>query len=275
MPPLNNSIHGSYNVAHFSTKSQEQETNRLHYQGKCLLDIDAKICHHAGLQDGMKVVDLGCGTGTVTCAIAESFPNAHIQGIDPSHNLLEKARQLQEKQQLNNLDFIQGDAYSLNLPSASIDFVYGRLLLQHLPEPIKALKEIAKVLKPGGQVCLVDVADGWFALNPEPPAFTELRERLGTIQASQGGDSQVGYKLGSYLAEAGFSQIVTQVEVVPSDRLGGIQQFLNLFSFGSPYYSIDSKLESLAISAREATAKLANFPYAWGAFGLFVTTGIR
>jgi SAM-dependent methyltransferase len=275
MPPLNNSIHGSYNVAHFSTKSQEQETNRLHYQGKCLLDIDAKICHHAGLQDGMKVVDLGCGTGTVTCAIAESFPNAHIQGIDPSHNLLEKARQLQEKQQLNNLDFIQGDAYSLNLPSASIDFVYGRLLLQHLPEPIKALKEIAKVLKPGGQVCLVDVADGWFTLNPEPPAFTELRERLGTIQASQGGDSQVGYKLGSYLAEAGFSQIVTQVEVVPSDRLGGIQQFLNLFSFGSPYYSIDSKLESLAISAREATAKLANFPYAWGAFGLFVTTGIR
>jgi ubiquinone/menaquinone biosynthesis C-methylase UbiE len=270
-----NKVNGSYDFARFSTIGQEREKDRLHHQGNSLLDIEKNIWFNAGLKDGMQILDVGCGTGTITCAIAESFPNAHIQGIDPSHNLLNKARQLQKEQQLELLEFIQGNAYSLNLANASIDFVYGRLLFQHLSEPSKALKEIARVLKPGGKVCLVDVADGWFTLNPEPPAFTELRERLGTIQASQGGDSQVGYKLGTYLAEAGFSQIVTQVEIVTSDRLGGIQQFLNLFSFGSPYYSIDSKLESLAISAREATAKLANFPYAWGAFGLFVTTGIR
>jgi SAM-dependent methyltransferase len=277
MPSVNNNIniHGSYEFAGFSTKSQEQEKDRLHHQGNYLLDIEAKIFRHAGLKDGMQVVDLGCGTGTISCAIAKTHPHAYIRGIDRSHHLLNTARQLQEQQHLPNLEFIQGDADALNLPNASIDFAYARLLFQHLAEPLLALKEIARVLKLGGKVCVVDVADNWFTLNPEPIAFAKLREHLGDIQASLGGDTQVGYKLGGYLAEAGFSQIETKVEVVTSDCLGGIGQFLNLFSFGSPYYNIDSDLERLARSAREATAKLIDLPHTWGAFGLFITTGVR
>jgi ubiquinone/menaquinone biosynthesis C-methylase UbiE len=274
MPATTKTTDGSYGFNRFSTISQELEKDRLHHQGTLLLNLEAKIWQDAGLQDGMQIVDLGCGTGTISCAIALKFPNAHIWGIDPSHHLLNTARQLQEQQHLTNVQFSLGDAYALNFPNASIDFVYGRLLFQHLAKPIKALKEIARVLKPGGKVCVVDVADGWFALNPEPPAFSRLRERLGTIQVSQGGDSQVGYKLGSYLSEAGFKQIETKVEVVTSDRLGGIEQFLGLFSFGSPYSALDPDLEALALSAREATAQLSHQAHAWGAFGLFVTTGL-
>lgn len=275
MSLITNKTQGSYDFERFAVDSQELEQDRLDHQGNSLLDIETAIWRYAGLQDRMQIIDLGCGTGTISCAIAHNFPNAHIQGVDRSDRLLNKARQLQKEQQLNNLEFIQGNAYSLNLPNTSIDFVYGRLLFQHLAEPIKALKEITRVLKPGGKVCLLDVSDSWFSVNPEPQAFTELRERLGTIQASQGGDSQVGQKLGSYLSKAGFHQIETRVEVVTSDRLGGIEQFLNLFSFGSPYYDIDPELKTIALSARETTAKLAHLPHAWGAFGLFVATGVR
>lgn len=275
MQSVTNRTGGSYDFEDFPLNSQEREQERLHHQGNSLLDIETNIWHNAGLQDGMQVVDLGCGTGAVCLAIASKFPNTHIWGIDRSHHLLNTARQVQQEQELNNLEFIQGDAYALNLPNASIDFVYGRLLFQHLAEPIKALKEISRVLKPGGTVCLVDVADNWFALNPEPPVFSALRECICAIQASLGGDSQVGYKLGSYLSEAGFSQIKTRVEVVTSDRLGGIEQFFELFSFGNPYYAIAPDLETLARSAREATAKLASLSHVWGAFGLFVTTGIK
>lgn len=275
MQSVTNKINGSYDFEGFPLNSQEREQDRLHYQGNSLLDIETNIWHNAGLQDGMQVIDLGCGTGAACLAIASKFPNAHIWGIDCSHHLLNTARQLQQERELNNLEFIQGDAYALNLPNASIDFVYGRLLFQHLAEPIKALKEISRVLKPGGKVCLVDVADNWFALNPEPPVFSALRECICAIQASLGGDCQIGYKLGNYLSEAGFKQIETRVEVVTSDRLGGIEQFLELFSFGSPYYAIAPDLETIALSAREATAQLTSLPYAWGAFGLFVATGVR
>jgi ubiquinone/menaquinone biosynthesis C-methylase UbiE len=274
MSATTKTTNGSYGFDRFSTISQEQEKDRLQHQGNLFLNLEAKIWQDAGLQEGMQVVDLGCGTGTISCAIARIFPNAHIWGIDPSHHLLTTAREVQEQQHLTNVQFALGDAYALNFPNASIDFVYGRLLFQHLAEPMKALKEIARVLKPGGKVCLVDVADNWFALNPEPPVFGALRECLGAIQTSLGGDCRVGYKLGSYLSEAGFSQIETKVEVVTSDRLGGIEQFLGLFSFGSPYYALDPDLEALALSAREATTQLANLTHAWGAFGLFVTTGL-
>lgn len=275
MQSITNTKNSSYSFDNFSNISQAKERVRLHHQGNLLLPIEAKIWHEAGLQEGIQIVDLGCGTGTISCAIAHKFPNAKIWGIDRSNHLLNTAKQLQEEYNLPNIKFALGDVYALNLPNAVIDFVYGRLLFQHLAEPVKALREIARVLKPEGKVCLVDVVDSWFALNPEPPAFRTLRERLEAIQATQGGDSQVGYKLGKYLSEAGFSNIETRVEVVTSDRLGGIKQFLELFSFGSPYYSLDPNLEHLALSAREATAKLVNLTHAWGAFGLFVTTGIR
>lgn len=274
MRSIPNTKDGSYSFDRFSEDSQVKEKARLQQQSNSLLAIDLKILHDAGLQAGMQVVDLGCGTGTMSCAIAQAFPNAKVWGIDKSDRLLDAARKLHQERHLTNLEFALSDAYNIDLPNASIDLVYGRLLFQHLTEPATALKEIFRVLKPGGKICLVDVADSWFALNPEPLAFRTLRERLVVLQAAQGGDSQVGYKLGSFLSEAGFSNIKTRVEVVTSDRLGGIEKFLELFSFGTPYYAFDPDLETLGLSARMETAKLANLNHAWGAFGLFVTTGI-
>jgi ubiquinone/menaquinone biosynthesis C-methylase UbiE len=274
MRSINNITDGSYSFDRFSKNSQVKEQTRLQQQSNSLLAIDLKILHDLGLQAVKQIVDLGCGTGTMSCAIAQTYPNAKVWGIDKSDRLLDAARKLQQERHLTNIEFALGDAYKIDLSNASIDLVYGRLLFQHLAEPVTALTEIARVLKPGGKICLVDVADSWFTLNPEPLAFRTLRERLVVIQAAQSGDSQVGYKLGSYLSEAGFSNIKTRVEVVTSDRLGGIEKFLELFSFGTPYYAFDSELETLALSAREETAKLANLNYAWGAFGLFVATGI-
>jgi ubiquinone/menaquinone biosynthesis C-methylase UbiE len=274
MKSITNITDGSYSFDRFSEDSQVKEKARLQQQSNSLLAIDLKILHDAGLQAGMQVVDLGCGTGTMSCAIAQAFPNAKVWGIDRSDRLLDAARKLQQERNLANLELALGDAYKIDLPNASIDLVYGRLLFQHLAEPVTALTEIARLLKPGGKICLVDVADSWFALNPQPLAFYKLRERLVEIQTSQRGDPLVGYKLGCYLSEAGFSNIKTRVEVVTSDRLGGIEKFLELFSFGTPYYALDPDLETLALSARMETAKLANITHAWGAFGLFVVTGI-
>jgi ubiquinone/menaquinone biosynthesis C-methylase UbiE len=266
---------GSYTFEQFTPTSQNQEINRLKYQASSLLPIEQQIWQTAGLQEGMQVLDIGCGTGSISAEIARKIPQGTVQGIDLSTTLLETATNFQVAQQIPNLSFAAGDVYDLPVEDKTIDFVYGRLLFQHLNEPLRALAEIDRVLKPGGKICLVDVVNSWFVLHPEPVVFSTLRHRLAEIQQTAGGDRQVGGKLGSYLWAAGFTEIETKIEVVTSDRLGGISQFLALLSFGNPYQKIDPELEILATSARKMTDELVNLPHAWAAFGLFVITGTK
>jgi SAM-dependent methyltransferase len=266
-------LDGSYPFDRFTMTSQAREVARLQHQATLLLPIESRIWTLGGLQDGMEVIDVGCGAGIISAAIASKIPTGKVWGIDTSTALLDAAAKFPTSRQIENLSFIPGDVYDLPLPDRTIDFGYGRLLFQHLSEPLRALAEFDRVLKPGGTICLVDVVDSWFTIDPEPPAFTALRQRLLPIQRAQGGDPQVGGKLGNYLATAGFSAIETRIEVVTSDRVGGIGRFLELLSFGNPYHSINPDLEVLIASARQATAELATLPSAWAAFGLFVTTG--
>jgi SAM-dependent methyltransferase len=268
-------LDGSYTFDRFSTTSQDREMARLEYQATLLLPIEQQIWAVAGLAEEMQVMDIGCGAGIISRAIAKQIPHGKVWGIDSSTALLDTANKFQAAEQIANLSFMTGDIYDLPLPDKSINFVYGRLLFQHLTTPLRALTEIDRVLKPGGKICLVDIVDSWFTIDPEPPAFSELRQRLLPIQRSQGGDPQVGAKLGNYLSETGFGAIETRVEVVTSDRLGGIDKFLELLSFGNPYDSIDPELASLATLARQSTAELITLPHAWAAFGLFITTGTK
>jgi ubiquinone/menaquinone biosynthesis C-methylase UbiE len=264
---------GSYTFDQFTPVSQNQEAARLQCQATLLLLIEQQIWQAAGLQRGMQVLDVGCGTGIISAEIAKQVSPGRVQGIDRSIALLEKASQSSREQRISNLSFVAGDVYDLPLLNETIDFVYGRLLFQHLTAPLRALSEIDRVLKPAGKICLVDVVDSWFTLSPEPAHFALFRQRMSDLQGAQGGDRQVGGKLGGYLAAAGFTNIETRVEVVSSDRIGGMGKFLELFSFGNPYLAIDPELESLVVATRQAVAELLLLPNAWAAFGLFVVTG--
>jgi ubiquinone/menaquinone biosynthesis C-methylase UbiE len=266
---------GSYTFDGFTDPARAAEAARLQHQAALLLPIEEEIWLEVGLQPGMQVVDVGCGVGSIACQMAKRIGSGRVLGIDRSETLLEIAAGIQAKNQLTNISFQAGDVYNLPLASGIADFVYARLLFQHLTDPLAALAEIDRILKPGGKVCIVDTADGWFYLDPEPPAFSALRQRLLTERLALGGDPDVGKKLGSYLAKAGFTAIRSTVKVVTSDRLGGIGKFLELLSFGNPYQSSDGSLNDLVASARQETASLDRLAYASAGFGFFVVTAMK
>ena len=113
-----------------------------------------RIAEWYGLRPGMTMVDVGCGLGFLGLSYWSYFGSGgHYVGIDESADLLSKARQASRKwADGGKATFVSGDAYSLPLDDNSADGAICQTLLMHLKHPDKALKEMIRIVKPGGVV---------------------------------------------------------------------------------------------------------------------------
>src|SRR5437870_5319330 len=94
------------------------------------------LFHRVGLRDGQRVVEIGCGSGNIACWVAEQIaPRGSVMAIDVASDQIEQARQQAQSRNLRNIAFQVADAYSPQLPEASFDLVYCRLVLTHLTRP--------------------------------------------------------------------------------------------------------------------------------------------
>lgn len=108
------------------------------------------------LNDGAKVVDVGCGEGQVTCLIARLNPASQVLGLDLAQEMVRRARRL--SQGMTNIRFERGDALDLPLADGSVDLVVSVASIKHWPDQLAGLTEIRRVLRsPGGVVCLLEV----------------------------------------------------------------------------------------------------------------------
>jgi SAM-dependent methyltransferase len=173
----------------------------------------------AGLAAGMKVADFGCGTGTMTRTMASiAGPSGSVTGIDVHRAQIQKARELCVTEGLNNTVFVEADACRTGLSSNIFDLAYCRFLLLHLPDPKACLREMRRVLKPGG---IIVIEDGDLASASSVPAtalnaFADLFMQLGPIR---GVDYSIENRLCHMIADAGFSGISLKVHQ-PADRAG-------------------------------------------------------
>jgi ubiquinone/menaquinone biosynthesis C-methylase UbiE len=104
-----------------------------------------------GLRPGMTVLDVGCGTGTVTAWIAtQVVPDGHVVGVDVGEEQLGVARQHAAERGLANVTFRALSAEALGAVGEQFDLVYSRFLLVHLERPELALREMLACVKPGG-----------------------------------------------------------------------------------------------------------------------------
>ncbi len=209
----------SYHYDRFGDADRAAELHRLQRQATVLLGAELAELQRLGFGLGQRILEVGCGPGFLTGPLSDIAGEAGGVGLDMSSELLAAASAIVAPAH-PNVRFVQGNAYATGLQDASFDFLYSRLLYQHLTRPLDALREAARVVRPGGQVCLMDIDDGFLTLYPCPPAFSRLTELALTAQAHNGGDRLVARKLPGLMREAGLTDIRMRGITVSSLELG-------------------------------------------------------
>lgn len=159
------------------------------------------------ITSGSRVLDVGSGLGIMTESFSKKAgPNGFCLGIERSDAQLKTASGLQKK----GLEFRKGDAYQLPLTTdeiSSFDLVYCRFLLEHLPDPNRAAKEMLRALKPGGQLIIADDDHQNMILYPEPEGFQTLWSAYIDSYLMIGNDPFIGRKLPRLLLENGCKEV--------------------------------------------------------------------
>ena len=197
---------------------RERELERLRHQALAVWPIEARWLKAQGLADGMRVLDVGCGPGFISEQLARLNPNGTTVGLEPDPELAGVAETMFASHP--GLSLHLGGLGSNDLPENAFDFAYARFVMQHLAVPIDGLRDLYRLLRPGGRVVLADADDGLTALYPEPPELHRIMRLSEEVQAQAGGDRCVGRKLPVLLEEAGFSDVGFDVLPITSHQLG-------------------------------------------------------
>lgn len=174
------------------------------------------------LRPGLTLLDIGCGAGTITADLAALVSPGKVSAVDTSQSVLSEAKSVAGDRGLRNVDFTVADAHNLRFADNSFDIVHAHQVLQHLSDPVRALKEMRRVCKPGGLVAARDADYSAMSWHPEPPGLDEWRSLYRRVARAQGGDPDAGRRLLSWARQAGFDDVAcgasTWCFATPEDR---------------------------------------------------------
>lgn len=162
----------------------------------------ARLVEQIALQPGQRVLDVGCGTGTLAIMLKQACPQAEVVGIDGDPKVLAIARTKAEKAEVS-IEWREALSWSLRVPNASFDHVTSSLLLHHLDYVAKmcTLQSMLRALKPGGTL---DIADWGRAQDPlMRVAFVGVQLLDGFATTAD----NVHGKLPSYMTRVGFADV--------------------------------------------------------------------
>lgn len=164
------------------------------------------------LREGLDVLDVGCGPGTITVDIARRVAPGRVVGLDNSAEVVAEARETAAAAGVP-VETAVGDVYRLAHGDASFDVVHAHQVLQHVADPVAALREMRRVTRPGGLVAAREAdyaAMTWFPENAGMAAWSVLQDR---VTRANGGEPDAGRRLRSWAVAAGFEDVTSSASV--------------------------------------------------------------
>lgn len=200
----------------------QAETERLIRQSQMYSGLTRRMLTEAGLTNGMKVLDIGSGAGDVAMAAAELVgPEGRVVGVDVNLEILETARSRVAQAGHDNVEFVAGDARTLDLDS-DFDALIGRFVLMYMADPAEALRLLSTRLRPGGIVAFHEIG---FTTERRPHAIdTPLADQLfeWTIEVfkQSGAHADLAYRLYGTFVDAGLPEPSLEYTALGGGELG-------------------------------------------------------
>ncbi|WP_258344108.1 methyltransferase domain-containing protein [Saccharopolyspora gregorii] len=157
----------------------------------------------ADLTPGAAVLDVGCGPGTITHDFAERVAPGHVTGVDNAAEIVEQASAGAPA----NTAFQVADVYALPFADGSFDVVHAHQVLQHLTDPVAALREMRRVCRPGGIVAARDADYAAMTWYPQLPALTGWLDLYHRVARGNDAEPDAGRRLLGWAREAGFGEV--------------------------------------------------------------------
>jgi SAM-dependent methyltransferase len=174
------------------------------------------------LRAGLSLLDVGCGPGTLTADLARLVAPGRVTAVEPDQAVLALARDEASTRGVTNVDFVSADVHALDLPDASFDVVHAHQVLQHLADPVRALREMRRVCRPGGVVAARDSDYAAFAWYPAVPALDDWLGLYRDAARANGGEPDAARRLLSWARAVGFAHITSTASTwcfaTPDDR---------------------------------------------------------
>jgi SAM-dependent methyltransferase len=171
----------------------------------------------AHLRPDLRLLDVGCGPGTVTAGLARAVAPGVVVGIDAAFEVIASARAAAPAAR-----FLAADLFALPHPDHVFDVVHAHQVLQHVTDPVAALREFSRVCRPGGLIAVRDADYGAMTWYPNWPELDRWRELYRTVARANGGEPDAGRRLGAWARQAGCKELALSASAwcfaTPSDR---------------------------------------------------------
>jgi ubiquinone/menaquinone biosynthesis C-methylase UbiE len=161
-------------------------------------NLKRPLIQQAALKPGLRALDIGCGTGSLTLLLKKLHPEVEVVGLDPDPKALARARRKAERAGLA-IQLDQGFSDGLPYPDGSFDRVFSSLMFHHLKSEEKAatLREVRRVLKPGGSLHLLDFG---------PPRSRLSRALAHVVHHAENLRDNFDDKIITFMTQAGFAR---------------------------------------------------------------------
>lgn len=216
------------------------------------------------IKPGMRLLDVGCGPGTITSGLAQLVEPAETIGIDPSPSVIETAKSLLVAKPAKHLTFEVGDIYQTRFAAAVFDAVFAHQVLQHLRDPVDALRRMQTLLKPGGVLGVRDVDWGSATFYPENDGMRRFLTLYSELARRNGGEANAGRYLRRWLREAGFSETRVTTATVSYMDPGATCEWGKTYAERTLHSNLADRAVGYGIATRSELEDIAAAWRTWG-----------